>query len=104
MKLQQLPDGARFEYQGRVFVKTGPLTARSETGGQQIIPRSAIVKPADLPPPERPPAGRGKLSETVVRSAFDEFYRSCGEMLDEDSRGELEAARARFLAALKQPR
>ena len=35
MRLQDLPVGARFEYQGKIFVKTGPITAASEAGGQQ---------------------------------------------------------------------
>jgi hypothetical protein len=101
MKLQQLALGARFEYLGRVFVKTGPITASSENGGQQIIPRYAILKPLDLPTPEKHSTGRGKLTETVVHSAFEAFYRTCSEMVDESSRPELEKARARFLAALK---
>jgi len=36
MKLQEIPVGARFEYQGRVFVKTGPITATAEDGGQRM--------------------------------------------------------------------
>lgn len=101
MKLQQLAIGARFEYQGRVFVKTGPLTASSENGGQQIIPRYAILKPLDLPAPEPKSAGRGKLAETVVHSAFEAFYRTCSQLVDESSRPELEEARRRFLVSLK---
>ena len=30
MKLTQLPLGARFEYDGEIFTKTGPMTAASE--------------------------------------------------------------------------
>ena len=41
--------GARFEYEGVVYVKTGPLTASSEEGGQRIIPRYAILKALDVP-------------------------------------------------------
>lgn len=33
MKLQHLSIGARFEYEGVTYVKTGPLTASSEAGG-----------------------------------------------------------------------
>ncbi|WP_428827881.1 hypothetical protein ACLIKD_07925 [Azonexus sp. IMCC34842] len=101
MKLQQLPDGARFEYQGRVFVKTGPLTARSENGGQQIIPRSATLKALDPPAPEQTSAGRGKLSESLVLSAFDTFYRTSTRLIDAASRPALEEARDRFLATLQ---
>ena len=49
MKFQDLPVGARFEYQGKVFVKTGPITAASEAGGQQMIPRYADLRPLDRP-------------------------------------------------------
>jgi len=72
MRLQDLPVGTRFEYQGKVFVKTGPITAASETGGQQMIPRHAVLKPLD-PLPEKPPVSQRMLDETRVRDAFDEF-------------------------------
>ena len=38
MRLQDFPIGARFEYEGAIYVKTGPLTASSEQGKQRIIP------------------------------------------------------------------
>lgn len=41
--------GARFEYEGNVYVKTGPMTASSEQGGQRIIPRYATLRPLDIP-------------------------------------------------------
>lgn len=72
MKLQDLPVGARFEYQGRIFVKTGPITATAEDGGQRMIPRYADLRPLD-PLPEKPPASQRMLDETRVRDAFDEF-------------------------------
>lgn len=100
MKLQQLSLGARFEYQGKVFVKTGPLTARSEDGGQQMIPRYAVLTPLDEARPEAR-AGRGHLSETTVRAAFDVFYRSCTRLLPEAEQASLEEARQRFFSSLK---
>ena len=48
MKLTQLPLGARFEYEGEIFTKTGPMTAASEKGGQRMIPRYAVLKPAEI--------------------------------------------------------
>ena len=39
--------GARFEYQGEVMVKAGPLTASKESGGVVLIPRYAVLKPLD---------------------------------------------------------
>ena len=101
MKLEHLAIGARFEYQGKVFVKTGPLTAASEAGGQQMIPRYAVLRPLDPPPPEDKPGPRRKLDEAKVRAAFDEFYRTCFRITDDFSRPELEAAKQRFMAALK---
>ena len=100
MRLQDLPNGTRFEYQGRVFVKTGPITAATEAGGQQIIPRHAVLKPLD-PLPATPPASSRTLDEARVRAAFDEFYRTCFRITDDFSRAELDAARRRFLDALK---
>ena len=100
MRLQDLPIGAHFEYQGKVFVKTGPITAASEAGGQQMIPRYADLRPLD-PLPEKPPASQRSLDEARVRTAFDEFYRTCLRITDDFSRAELEAARRRFIAALE---
>lgn len=100
MKLQHLPIGARFEFKGQVFVKTGPLTAASEEGGQQIIPRSAVLKPLEAPVAE--PKGKGRqLDETKLLAAFEDFYRTCSELLDEPARPQLVEARTRFLQALK---
>lgn len=100
MKLQHLPLGARFEYEGIVFVKTGPLTASSEKGGQRIIPRYAVLKPLDgvAVDDSRKPQG---LDEAKVFKAFETFHQSCFELLDEASRPQLEAARLNFLRALK---
>ena len=101
MKLEHLAVGARFEYQGQVFVKTGPLTAAGESGGQRIIPRHVVLTPLDAPPAEKKSGPRRKLDEAAVRTAFDAFYRTCLRTADEFSRPELEAARQRFLDALK---
>jgi len=101
MKLQEIPVGARFEYQGRVFVKTGPITATAEDGGQRMIPRYADLRPLDPPLSGDKPGPCRKLDEAKVRAAFDEFYRTCWRITDDFSRPELEAARQRFLAALK---
>ena len=93
MKLQQLAIGDRFEYDGRIFVKTGPLTASSDDGGQQMIPRYAVLKPLDLPAREEKPGLRRKLEEKTVLAAFDDFYRTCSELLDESALPALAEAR-----------
>jgi hypothetical protein len=101
MKVQEIPVGARFEYQGRVFVKTGPITATAEDGGQRMIPRYADLRPLDRPLSAGRPGPRRRLDEAKVRAAFDEFHRTCLRITDDFSRPELEAARQRFLAELK---
>lgn len=101
MKLQHIPIGGRFEYEGKVFVKTGPLTASAEHGGQMMIPRYAILKPLDLPAMESKPGSRRKLDESTVKQAFNEFCLTCSALIDEPSRPALDAARQRFLAALR---
>ena len=96
MKLQHLPLGARFEYEGVVYVKTGPLTASSEAGGQRIIPRHAMLRPLDLPATE----GKGRLGAPVVRKAFNAFFETCKQLVGEAGQAELEQARQRFLKAI----
>ncbi|MDD3530336.1 MAG: hypothetical protein PHS77_10715, partial [Gallionellaceae bacterium] len=100
MKFQQLPIGARFEYEGRVYVKTGPVAAAAEQGGQRMIPRHALLRPLDgAPAPATPERGRA-LDETRVLAAFEAFYAECLRQQDEAGRPALAAARERFLAAL----
>ena len=102
MKLQHLALGARFEYEGRVFVKTGPLTAVAEDGGQQMIPRYAILKPLDLPEPEMAPGvAVRRLEAQKVRKAFDAFYEISRQHCDPAALPTLEAARAEFLTRLR---
>lgn len=108
MKFQMLPLGARFEFEGKVYVKTGPLTAATEAGGQRMIPRSAVLKPLDAPVAQTPKAGR-KLDEVVVTAAFERFFADSARLLQAAEpdvllastlRAELDAARERFLAEL----
>ena len=101
MKLQDIPVGARFKYQSRVFVKTWPITATAEDGGQRMIPRYADLRPLDPPPLETDKRPRRQLDETKVLNAFDAFCRTCLRTADDFSRPELEAARQRFLTAIK---
>jgi len=105
MKLTQLPLGARFEYEGEIFTKTGPMTAASEKGGQRMIPRYAVLKPADgVPPPAPPPARPRTLDEARVLTAFDAFFGTALRLTDDFAKAELETARQKFLAALDEQR
>ena len=54
MKIHQLPQGARFEYEDEEYVKTGPLFGTGKAG-QRLIPRYAVLKPLDnIEPVSRP--------------------------------------------------
>ncbi|MCG2577510.1 hypothetical protein LZ012_10940 [Dechloromonas sp. XY25] len=102
MKLQHLAIGDRFEFHGKIFVKTGPVTASSEEGGQQMIPRYAVLKPIDVPTRDDDKPGlRRKVEEKKVLAAFDDFYRTCSELLDASALPALAEARERFLGRLK---
>ncbi len=101
MKFQHLPIGARFEFEGKVYVKTGPLAAASDQGDTRMIPRYATLKPLDgMAPIVTPPPGR-KLDEAVVLAAFEAFHAECAALLDPATKNQLDEARARFRAALK---
>lgn len=101
MKLQFLPMGARFEYQGTIYVKTGPMMAASETGEQKLIPRYAMLTPLDPMPSPTAPANVHQIPEPVVLAAFEKFYQSCSRLVEESGRLELARARLAFLEALK---
>lgn len=101
MKLHQLAIGARFEFQGKVFTKTGPITA-AEHGGQQMIPRHADLKALDLPEPALAPGmAVRKLDSLRVRKAFDAFYEISRQQATPSGLEVLEAARLDFLHCLK---
>lgn len=101
VKLQNLAIGARFEYEGVVYVKTGPLTASSEQGGARIIPRYANLKAVDVQAPEGRGQGPASLDSEKVLAAFDAFFETSCHLVSEDRREELEKARQLFLLKLK---
>lgn len=50
MKFPHVKIGDRFEFQGRTYVKVGPLTAQDvESNQQRMIPRSVLVEPLSGP-------------------------------------------------------
>lgn len=101
MKLQHLQIGNRFEYEGKVYVKTGPLTASSEEGGQRIIPRYAVLRPLDLPETNTDAGKEKGPSNAAVRAAFQTFCTECAPLLAAGSEAAFEAARKRFLDRLR---
>jgi hypothetical protein len=101
MKFQQLPMGTRFEYEGVVYCKIGPVSATAEQGGSRLIPRHAELRPLDGAVPAAPAKPVRQLDESVVLAAFETFFAVCLRQADESGRMQLAAARERFLAALK---
>jgi hypothetical protein len=109
-KFPQLAVGQRFEYEGKVYVKVGPLTARAMDGSRDwMIPRYALVKPVGGAPPEID--HRARYRDTV--DAFDVFYGHCLRLLEEaiaqwpeersrHARENLAAARQAFLDRLSR--
>jgi hypothetical protein len=100
MKLQHLAIGSRFEYEGKVFVKTGPITATSDQGDQRVIPRSAILKTLEHASPEVTPSE--KIDKATVLTAFNSFYQDCSKDLDASVQARLETARQQFLSAINK--
>ncbi len=110
MKFQQIPLGARFQYEGKVYTKAGPMTATAAQGGQRIIPRFAVLQPLAGEAPVAAPAPERKLDESAVLAAFEVFHGDCLRLLEETEmdaeqgrilRERLASARQRFMAALR---
>ena len=101
MKFTQIPLGTRFEFEGKVFSKTGPMTATAEDGsGQRLIPRYALLKPVDGAAPVVDTAPARQVDEARVIAAFDGFYGTCLRLVDDFSKPALLAARQTFLEAI----
>ncbi len=98
MKFHDLPLGARFELEGAVYVKSGPVLANKEGSGEsRFMARYKVVTPLDGAT-AKPKAASGKmLKEEAVLAAFESFYGRCQEVLA-GLGGELPAER---LAALQ---
>jgi hypothetical protein len=98
MKIHQLPMGAHFEYEGKEYVKTGPMFGSGE-GGQRLFPKYAVLKPLG----EHAVAETSK-SETLPRlavlKAFDAFYAECASLIPVPRVMRLQEAKDRFLRAL----
>lgn len=98
MKIHQLPYGARFEYKGEEYVKTGPMFGTGKNG-QQLIPRSAVLKPIG----EESAAHEERkewVSKTEALKAFDAFYKACQMLVPVQQHAEMESLRNKFLASL----
>ena len=100
MKLNQLPLGARFEYQGKILTKTGPMTGATEKGGSVFIPKFAVLKAVDGNTPPPPAKAARTVDADTVLAAFEAYHGAAMRLVDESGRMALAAARARFLGAL----
>ena len=65
MKIHQLPLGARFEYEGQEYVKTGPLFGTGPAG-QGLIPKYAVLRPLDAVDASRAAAPSGTVPRAVT--------------------------------------
>jgi len=99
MRIHQLPEGARFEYQGQEYVKTGPLVA-SGPGGSRFIPKHAVLKPiGDVQPlVEKSPSD--PLPRGQVLAAFGAFSAQCRAFVPEERQEEFDAACRSFVRGL----
>jgi len=98
MKINQLPYGAHFEYEGEEYIKTGPMFGTGPHG-PRVIPRSAILKP--IPEATAVPCAVEKvLTRNDVLRAFDAFYTDCRTLVAEDQNDSLALLRDRFLRSL----
>lgn len=104
MKIQQLPVGTRFHYDGRQFVKTGPMFAAGEDGRQHLIPKYARLEVVGSVPASAPGQAAGQLARAEVAAAFESFCSDCRELLAAGSEPAFAAARERFLQALEAQR
>lgn len=99
MKIHQLTMGARFEYEGVEYVKTGPMFATGPAG-QRMIPKYAVLRPLGQAAASADAGLPQVLAHADVLRAFAGFYARCTDLVPEDRRGELEGARGSFLQAL----
>ncbi len=74
--------GARFEFAGDLYVKTGPLVASQERSGQQkFMARYAVVRPIAE---TRPKASEAPVPELKHASAIlQSFYGRCVAILED---------------------
>ena len=98
MKIDQLPIGARFEYRGEEYVKTGPLFGTGQNG-PQLIPRSAILRPIGKPE-DAHESVNDRVARADILRAFNAFYAECRALVPGEQQKTLELLRGKFLGAL----
>jgi hypothetical protein len=99
MKIHQLPMGARFEYAGQAYVKSGPLVATGPDG-QRLIPKYAVLKVLDGSVPKAAVQAT-PLSRESVLAALADYHATCATLIPQEQSPALDAARAAFLKAIE---
>ncbi len=99
MKIHQLAQGARFEYEGEEYVKTGPLIGTGKHG-QKLIPKYAVLKVLGESP-SVPEKSEKTLSRKSVLEAIDRFYARCESIVTAEKHQDLMAAREEFKKSLE---
>lgn len=102
MKIHQLPMGARFEFEGDEYVKTGAMSGTGNNG-PRLIPRYALLKPLDNVAPSPTHTTDDALRRSDVLEAFRAFYNECRCLVSADNQEALNAARDHFLKRLGHP-
>jgi hypothetical protein len=97
MKIHELPMGARFAWQGRAYVKSGPLFADGEDG-RRMIPRHAVLQPLD-PVPVAAPTWPANIPAEAVCAGVDALLADCRQLPGEHY-AQLQAACDRLLDRL----
>lgn len=99
MKIHLLPLGARFLFEGREYVKTGPMIGTGPEGAR-FFPKYQLLQPLDQPP--SPPAGAAaSLPRARVEQALTGLFAQIEALVPEAQRPALAAARERFWDELK---
>jgi hypothetical protein len=91
--------GARFEYDGKVYVKTGPLVG-SGAGGQRLIPKYAVLSVPEGAHSAPPKPGQALMADRVL-AAFERYHACCEVLVPAQQHAALAAARAAFLKEIE---
>ena len=100
MKIHLLPMGARFQWKGVTYTKSGPMTASADGGGNVFVPKHAVLAPVPGETPTVPTPAQAITPETVI-AALDIYHARALELIPSADWPRLEAARLAFLSALQ---
>lgn len=99
MKIHLLPLGARFLFEGREYVKTGPMIGTGPEGAR-FFPKYQLLQPLDQPA-SAPTGAAEPLPRERVERALNDLLAQVASLVPEAQRPALEGARERFWEQLK---